>query len=314
MILPPHSTHRLQPLDVGIFSPLATAYSKEIDNLVQSSMGFSRVTKRSFWRLFRATWNNAPTSDNIVSAFKTPGIYPVDESRVLSKLPKTSTPPESDEERSWATPRNVPALRRTVRAYHKGDIDEDPGVDLIIRGAEKLAIENEILKHETKGLRTALVEVAKRHKRGKAMGLIDKERPGDAQFFSPSKVTAARARAEQKESDKEEAEVRKEEERLARIAERDRKAREVQDRKEQRERGRLERERRKQQEQELRQIAAQARSDSQTANKCRNKGKQPMLPPLTRSTEQGEASSENQQETQTTRSERQFRRPKRFEA
>ena len=38
-ILPPHSTHRLQPLDVGIFAPLSTAYSYEIDHLIQSSHG-----------------------------------------------------------------------------------------------------------------------------------------------------------------------------------------------------------------------------------------------------------------------------------
>ena len=36
-ILPPHSTHRLQPLDVSIFSPFATAYSNEIDKFIQSS-------------------------------------------------------------------------------------------------------------------------------------------------------------------------------------------------------------------------------------------------------------------------------------
>ena len=33
-ILPPHSTHRLQPLDVSVFSPLATAYSNEIDKFI----------------------------------------------------------------------------------------------------------------------------------------------------------------------------------------------------------------------------------------------------------------------------------------
>jgi hypothetical protein len=33
-IFPPHSTLRLQPLDVGIFSPLATAYSNELDQLI----------------------------------------------------------------------------------------------------------------------------------------------------------------------------------------------------------------------------------------------------------------------------------------
>lgn len=52
-ILPPHSTHRLQLLDVSVFSPLATAYSSQIDDFIKSSQGFSRVTKRSFWMLFR---------------------------------------------------------------------------------------------------------------------------------------------------------------------------------------------------------------------------------------------------------------------
>ena len=30
LILPPHSTHRSQLLDVGLFSPLSKAYSKEL--------------------------------------------------------------------------------------------------------------------------------------------------------------------------------------------------------------------------------------------------------------------------------------------
>ena len=33
-VLPPHSTHRLQPLDVSVFSPLATYYTEEVDDLL----------------------------------------------------------------------------------------------------------------------------------------------------------------------------------------------------------------------------------------------------------------------------------------
>jgi hypothetical protein len=58
-VLPPHSTHRLQPLDVGLFSPLATYYSQEIDDLLASSQGLVRVTKRDFWSLFRPAWEKA---------------------------------------------------------------------------------------------------------------------------------------------------------------------------------------------------------------------------------------------------------------
>ena len=37
LCLPAHSTHLLQPLDVGLFSPLSKAYGKLIDNMVRFS-------------------------------------------------------------------------------------------------------------------------------------------------------------------------------------------------------------------------------------------------------------------------------------
>ena len=52
-ILPPHSTHQLQPLDLKIFSPLATTYSNEINQIIQSSHGFTRLTKCNFWSTFK---------------------------------------------------------------------------------------------------------------------------------------------------------------------------------------------------------------------------------------------------------------------
>jgi hypothetical protein len=33
-VYPPHSTHRLQPLDVGVFAPLASYYSQALDDRV----------------------------------------------------------------------------------------------------------------------------------------------------------------------------------------------------------------------------------------------------------------------------------------
>jgi DDE superfamily endonuclease len=51
-VFPPHSTHRLQPLDIGIFSPLATYYSQAINRLLLESQGLVRLTKPDFWPLF----------------------------------------------------------------------------------------------------------------------------------------------------------------------------------------------------------------------------------------------------------------------
>jgi len=53
MILPPHSTHRLQPLDVGLFQPLATAYSNQISNLMSMGQGYVSMNKALFWPMFK---------------------------------------------------------------------------------------------------------------------------------------------------------------------------------------------------------------------------------------------------------------------
>jgi hypothetical protein len=52
MTCPPHSAHSVQQLDVGFFSPLATAYSKQLEEFLQKSMGLSHITKRDLFRLF----------------------------------------------------------------------------------------------------------------------------------------------------------------------------------------------------------------------------------------------------------------------
>jgi hypothetical protein len=39
LILSPHSTYRLQPLNIGLFSPLATAYIKELNAYIYKSLG-----------------------------------------------------------------------------------------------------------------------------------------------------------------------------------------------------------------------------------------------------------------------------------
>jgi len=48
VVLPPHSIHRLQPLDIGLFSPLSTYYSQQIDYFVAEYQGFVSLTKRHF--------------------------------------------------------------------------------------------------------------------------------------------------------------------------------------------------------------------------------------------------------------------------
>ena len=51
-VFPPHSTHRLQPLDVCLFSPLAVYYGQELNRYMYNCQGISTITKRDFFRLF----------------------------------------------------------------------------------------------------------------------------------------------------------------------------------------------------------------------------------------------------------------------
>jgi hypothetical protein len=48
LILPPHSTHRLQPLDVGCFLPLSRCYSTKLNKVIEKSGGLVSFLKRMF--------------------------------------------------------------------------------------------------------------------------------------------------------------------------------------------------------------------------------------------------------------------------
>lgn len=269
-ILPPHSTHRLQPLDLKIFSPLSTAYSQQIDRVIQSSHGFSRVTKRSFWLNFKAAWDKALTKANILSAFAAAGICPYDPSKVLNQIKlKTPTPPSSDGEAPKKTPGSVRAVRRTIKNIRKLKGDLDTEMELLAKAAEKLAISKEILEHENAGLRDSLKNEKKRRKRGKKMGLFPKDEPGQAMFFSPAKIAAVREHQDGLEAQKEQEKLNKELLRKEKAAERKRKAQEALERRQQRQKEAADRKAVKEAEKEARrqqrEVNKQLRFEQQTS-------------------------------------------------
>src|SRR3954454_7410987 len=114
-IMPPHSTHKLQPLDVGLFGPLSTAYSKQIDKLMHESSGMVSMSKRFFYSLFREAWVESFTEKRVVHAFEKTGIWPHEPEKVLSQIRKP--PPEP----TTPTSNNIlrtPKTTRTIRRAH----------------------------------------------------------------------------------------------------------------------------------------------------------------------------------------------------
>ena len=312
-ILPPHSTHRLQPLDVGIFSPLSTAYSNQIDRLIQSSQGFSRITKRSFWSIFRTSWKTALSFENIRSAFAATAVYPLGPGKVLNQLKKkTPSPISSDSESKRKTPGSVRGLRRAAKTIRSETTDITAGLDLIIRASEKLAIRNDILEHEMKGLRTALVDEKKRRKKGKPMGLFVKDEPGQAMFFSPAKIAAVRARQKELEAQKEQEKLEKAVERQIKATERGRKAQEAQERRETRQRIRAETLEQKQREKEARSMQRELNKQLRFEEQSQKDQKKEVTTGRKRKREDLPHEERKQPETRVARSGRTVALPTRF--
>jgi hypothetical protein len=85
-VLPPHSSHRLQPLNVGMFKPLSTRYTNKLNFFLQRSSRLLNVRKSDFLRLFWAAFTSSFTTNNILSSFAATGVSPPNAEVVLKHL------------------------------------------------------------------------------------------------------------------------------------------------------------------------------------------------------------------------------------
>lgn len=76
-VLPAHTSHILQPLDVGIFAPFKGYYYRECAVFMRENMGRS-ITKYEMTEIACKAYLRAMNPANIVAAFKKTGIYPLD--------------------------------------------------------------------------------------------------------------------------------------------------------------------------------------------------------------------------------------------
>lgn len=201
LVLPPHSTHRLQPLDIGLFSPLATAYTKELNNHTHKSLGWVSMTKRMFWSIFRTAWKQSFTAVNILKAFAKSGIWPINAQTTLKRIqiPQQQNTPSKLPQLSARTPITVRGLRRLIKSTPSRAKN-----DLLERAVLRLAVQREIISHENRGLRGAITQEKQRRQRGKRLNLVGDEEDGKAQFFSPRRILAAKAYQNNKQQAEEE--------------------------------------------------------------------------------------------------------------
>ena len=171
---PPHSTHRLQPLDVCLFAPLATYYSQQLDNWIHLCQGLSKVTKRDFFRFFWPAFISTFTEKNIHSGFAKTGLNPFDPLVILQSFERPLTPrPRSQESSSSSvlSSSDWRKIRKLIKEVVSEVYDESDK-----RKAQKLnntfihlTTENQLLKIQNQGFKDALYFEQKKRKRGKQL-------------------------------------------------------------------------------------------------------------------------------------------------
>lgn len=176
--MPAHASHKLQPLDVAVFSPLKTSYG----GLIESKMrcGFNHIDKTEFLEAYSKAHAKTFTSSNIYSAFRATGLVPLSPERVLSQLTvqlKTPTPPGSRPSSRGSsapkTPHTVKQLKKSESTLKKllknrsrsPDSPIKTSLSQLIKGAERAINDVTILKHQLEQYQAAHERQLKRRKR-----------------------------------------------------------------------------------------------------------------------------------------------------
>lgn len=73
--LPPHTSHRIQPLDVVFYGPLKKAINREID-LHMKTRQYERVTQYDLAAIFKAAYGRVASVEKAEKGFQCTGIYP----------------------------------------------------------------------------------------------------------------------------------------------------------------------------------------------------------------------------------------------
>ena len=214
-IYPPHTTHRLQPLDVSLFSPLATYYTQQLETFIYSTFALSSLGKRDFFKLFWPAYINAFTEANINSGWQKTGLHPFNSELVISKLTQHSNGnkdellrPGSNQSSgssalSAATVRQVEQLIEKVanKVDSKNQKNQRKLLNTILRLQDKVIH----LEHENKSLWATMNHKDNKKKLNKPlMGEFRAQEGHGAIIFLPAKIDEYRSlntRREQKKDD-----------------------------------------------------------------------------------------------------------------
>ena len=206
--MPPHSSHLLQPLDVGCFAPLKRAYGRLGEN--QMRLGINHLDKHDFLAAYPQAHLEAFKARTIQNSFAAAGLVPYNPEQVLGQLNirlKTPTPPGSQSS-EWEphTPYNSHQLARQASSIktllgRRTNSPESPTnamFNQVIKSCEIVWHHNGILAKENSDLHAANEKQKQKRSRSKRQitreegltiqegrGLVaQSEQPAEAEYIS----------------------------------------------------------------------------------------------------------------------------------
>jgi hypothetical protein len=207
---PSHTTHKTQPCDVGVFSPLKTAYREQVDILYRG--GAETVNKAHFTMLYSRARDAAMTSRNIRSGWSKTGLSPFNPRKVLDDMqgmpdspapavaPATAEVPSQQpllSPTSLKTPTDMvsfAALQRKLEEQPQCAASVNPYVQKMLNAAERTFAERELLKVQNRNL-------MQQNNEKKARKQVKERKIGDAKVMSFDDVLEAKRLRERSEAE-----------------------------------------------------------------------------------------------------------------
>ena len=149
--LPSHTTHKLQPCDVGVFAPLKDAYRDEVERLYRG--GVNTIGKEHFTSVYHSAREKAFTKRNITSAWAACGLFPLNANRVLRKTPKPAS-------HSTVQGANERANEMEAGLYQQDEVPQTPVTPVTADGLMSL---HNLIKQDTTILTETSIPRLQRH-------------------------------------------------------------------------------------------------------------------------------------------------------
>ena len=171
LILPPHSSHFTQPLDISIFGPLKKYMSQELSKLVNAKV--NTVQKMEWLRAYVGARHSAFSSQNINSSWSGAGLNPFQPRKVIRRVhddsnsERATTPPPTSnpfDNALLCSPVNISAFQAANSTLNQLVMNKQPldtparnYVLRLTQRSERLYAETVILQKEKTNLEGVVV-------------------------------------------------------------------------------------------------------------------------------------------------------------